>query len=82
MNTTAKVKFLVCHNYGMGGLWAIIFARSRSEIMEKFADLEIIDKPPLSMTQNELREIEAKNSLDIDDEPSGWLKCLGAKNKP
>lgn len=38
-----KSRFLVLHDYGMGGLWWWIHARSAHEIMETFAEVEVID---------------------------------------
>lgn len=71
-----KKKFLVCYDYGTGGLWAVILARSEDEITEKYPDIKLIEQPPISMTPAELRDVESKNSFDIDDEPAGWLKIL------
>jgi hypothetical protein len=62
-------RFLVLHDYGMGGLWWWIHARSEREIMETFAEVEVVDDP-------EDLERFADGSLDevhIDDEvmPAG-----------
>jgi hypothetical protein len=38
-------RFLVLHDYGMGGLWWWIHARSEREIMETFAEVEVVDAP-------------------------------------
>jgi hypothetical protein len=38
-------RFLVLHDYGMGGLWWWIHARSEREIMETFAEVEVVDDP-------------------------------------
>jgi hypothetical protein len=40
-------RFLVLHDYGMGGLWWWITASSAQEITSVFADVEIIDDPEL-----------------------------------
>jgi hypothetical protein len=39
-------KFLVCYDYGTGGLWAYIPAPSSEAITEKFPDLKVFVEPP------------------------------------
>lgn len=36
-------RFLVLHDYGMGGLWWWVRARSAQEIVETFAEVEVVD---------------------------------------
>ncbi len=36
-------KFLVVHDYGMGGLWWWVWARSAEEIVESLAEVEVVD---------------------------------------
>lgn len=36
-------RFLVLHDYGMGGLWWWIRARSAREILETFAEVEVVE---------------------------------------
>ncbi|MER6473060.1 hypothetical protein [Streptomyces collinus] len=40
-----KTRFLVLHDYGMGGLWWWVHARSAREVVETFAEVEVIDDP-------------------------------------
>lgn len=40
-----KQRYLVLHDYGMGGLWWWIHARSVREVQETFAEVEVIDDP-------------------------------------
>jgi hypothetical protein len=42
-SAAAKKRFLVLHDYGMGALWWWIHARSAREILEKFAEVEVVD---------------------------------------
>ncbi|MEU9731394.1 hypothetical protein [Streptomyces sp. NPDC048002] len=42
-DTTGKTRFLVLHDYGMGGLWWWIRARSAREVLETFAEVEVVD---------------------------------------
>jgi len=41
----SKQRYLVLHDYGMGGLWWWIHARSTREVRETFAELEVVDAP-------------------------------------
>ncbi|MEU4626447.1 hypothetical protein AB0G04_41515 [Actinoplanes sp. NPDC023801] len=41
----ALKRFLVLQDYGMGGLWWWIHARSEREIMETFAGVEVVGDP-------------------------------------
>ncbi|MFJ9413313.1 hypothetical protein ACIRPT_04005 [Streptomyces sp. NPDC101227] len=41
--TTPKQRFLVQHDYGMGGCWWWVLARSPREILETFAEVEVVD---------------------------------------
>jgi hypothetical protein len=40
-----KICFLVLHDYGMGGVWWWVRARSAREALETFAEVEVIDRP-------------------------------------
>ena len=70
----AKSRYLVCDDYGMGGVWAFITARSPDEITAKYPQLTVPTEPPSWMTtENEPGE---DMTFDIDDPPSGWLSLL------
>ncbi len=72
-----KRKFLVVHDYGTGGLWCVMAARSEAEIAEKFPELKVIEDRPPWMNDDEYRRIEIGSSFDIDDDPpKGWLAKL------
>lgn len=43
-DTPPKSRYLVLHDYGMGGLWWWVCARSAREIRETFAEIEVIDR--------------------------------------
>jgi hypothetical protein len=40
----SKQRYLVLHDYGMGGLWWWIHARSVREVRETFAEVEVVDE--------------------------------------
>lgn len=68
-----KEDFLVVYDYGSGGVWLVIHARSRDEITEKYRDLNVFDSRPDWMTDEEYHRIE-RSSLSCDiDTPTDWL---------
>ena len=58
-----KQRFLTVYDYGMGGCWQFIYARSKAEILEKFPDLEIVDSVPKQMDDDQLAKMRV---YDID----------------
>ncbi|MGP3919042.1 hypothetical protein [Nonomuraea sp. 10N515B] len=40
-----KQRFLILHDYGMGGSWWWVRARSAREVLETFAEVEVIEAP-------------------------------------
>jgi hypothetical protein len=42
-----KKPHLVCYDYGMGGVWAIMRAHSKDEILLKYPELTIADTQPI-----------------------------------
>jgi hypothetical protein len=73
-----KRKYLVVYDYGMGGVWGLIAARSEQEIHQKYPDLIIKEVRPGWMSDVIYDNIVLKSSFDIDDEPRGWLAKLGS----
>ena len=66
-----KKQFLVLHDYGMGGLWWWIHARSARQIVETFAEVEVIDDPEImahyasdSMTEVDIDAASMPPGLD------------------
>jgi hypothetical protein len=70
-----KHKFIVVYDYGTGGLWKIIEARSKEEILAKFKDLKIFEPRPIWMSDDKYNDLERK-IYDIDSQPTGWLARL------
>ena len=71
-----KRAYLVVYDYGTGGLWAIIMARSAAEIRARFPTLKIVEDRPKWMSAVDYESICTTNCVDIDDAPSGWLSEL------
>lgn len=73
-----KRKFLAVYDYGMGGTWSTIFARSATEIKDKFPQLTVYDyeRLPAWITPAWLTILESKRIYDIDEPPAGYFKLL------
>ena len=80
--TMKKKPFLVVYDYGQGGVWAVINARSKSEIKKKYPGLKIYRRKPLFMKKAMYDSIAADMTVNIDDEPSGWLAELKKQETP
>lgn len=70
-----KRDFLVVYDYGTGGVWAIVNARSVDEIETKFRDLTVIDARPKFMTDEIYSDLKQTMTFDIDH-PEGWITQL------
>ncbi|MEV0564905.1 hypothetical protein [Dactylosporangium sp. NPDC050588] len=64
MSDEPKRRFLVVHDYGMGGLWWWIHARSVRQIVETFAEVEVVEDPQIvaRFANEDLTEVD----VDID----------------
>jgi hypothetical protein len=40
----SKIRFLIVYDYGMGGIWGCVWARSAEEVAEQFLDASISDQ--------------------------------------
>lgn len=70
-----KSRFLVLHDYGMGGAWWWVHARSPREILEAFAEVEVVDSPEaIERADRDLDEVD----IDEPTMPPG-LDGLRAK---
>jgi len=65
----SKQRFLVVYDYGTGGVWGLLSARTEEEITERFPSLEIVADRPSWMTDDDWSRIESRMSFDIDDDP-------------
>ena len=73
-----KTKFLTVYDYGTGGVWTVICARSKEEITRMFPKLIVYDydQRPAWMEMKELTRIESKGVYDIDTPPNKFLSSL------
>ena len=71
-------EFLVCYDYGTGGLWGVLIAPSEAAIRVKYPDLIIADSLPKWMDEAELAT-RRETPFWLDDEPpQGLLRALVA----
>lgn len=73
---TMKRPFLTVYDYGQGGVWLFLLAESEQQIRERYPDLQIAEKPPQSLDEEQLADIRAGRTLDIDDESDPFLASL------
>ncbi|MFE9572834.1 hypothetical protein ACFYMW_30565 [Streptomyces sp. NPDC006692] len=58
-----KARFLVLHDYGMGGVWWWVHAGSAREILETFAEVEVVDSPDaIAQADGDLKEVDIDES--------------------
>jgi hypothetical protein len=72
----AKAPFLVVYDYGAGGVWSIVHARTAAEITAKYPELKVFEPRPAWMDDKEYARIARVRAFDIDAHPSGWLLTL------
>ena len=79
----SKRTFLTVYDYGMGGIWSFITARTKDEIRAKYPELTVIDERPEWMTDEKYDELVRKIRLhiDIDEKPSGWFEAVVANRE-
>ena len=70
-----KVSYLVGFDYGMGGLWAFVRARSKQEILDRYPRVDVFDAVPDFVKPFE-EELRCNSTYDIDDPPAGPLAAL------
>jgi hypothetical protein len=75
MASDDKTGHLVVYDYGTGGHWAYLFARTKEEIAAKYPELTIAEARPKWMSDETYDLITSVNAFDIDDEPPEWLKA-------
>ena len=69
-----RQRFLVVYDYGQGGVWAFIWARSADDIRQRFRDLEVVNTFPSWLAGDELARTEQTMTFDIDDvKPDDWI---------
>lgn len=70
-----KLSFLVCYDYGMGGLWGVVLAHSESEIMDAYPELIVVKGRPKFMSEEYLANL-VENPYDLDGASWGLLNVI------
>ncbi len=74
---SAKWNSLVAYDYGMGGIWAYLWAESDEQIRNKFSEVEVFAEPPAWWAKEKLAHIESEGVLDIENvSPESFAKAL------
>lgn len=77
-----KQTFLVCYDYGTGGVWFLMDAISKEQIEKLHPQfIPYTDKPDWMSDEDKVEYIQDAKDVgyhwDIDEKPKGWLKdCL------
>ena len=66
-------EFFVLHDYGQGGLWAILRAESEEQVRRKYQGVEVFEGRPPMLDDATVSSIRRAGVRDIDDPPAGWL---------
>jgi hypothetical protein len=68
-------EFLVCYDYGMGGLWAVMIAPSKTAISKTYPELLFAVEQPGWMTDEYFEKLRS-DPLWLDSPPTGILNAL------
>jgi len=78
-----KNRYLALYDYGSGGVWIFVHAKSADDITQKYPELLIMDERkhqsdlyPASMTDLEKMLLDKSLTYDIDDTPRGFCSRL------
>lgn len=75
MSGAQKSEYLIAYDYGSGGLWGVILARSEDEITGVYPEVTVVRNRPKWMTDERYAEL-ADTPYDIDGAPWGLLNAL------
>ncbi len=74
-----KKRFLVVDDYGTGGIWFVLLARSEDEVLERLGCVRVWapGARPEWMSAARLDEVAQRRTFDIDDLPAcAWMDRL------
>jgi hypothetical protein len=72
---SSKKPFLAVYDYGQGGIWVLIDARSAHEIEMLYPELKVFLHRPPWLSDEDIVDLEQKFRFDVDA-PTGWLATL------
>ena len=70
-----RARYLVVHDYGMGGLWGYVLADSADQIKARFPELDVVEERPAWMQQDLDDDLRAREE-DIESPDSGILSII------
>lgn len=76
MDASAKQVFLVAYDYGSGGLWGAVLARSEADIRRLYPELTIVHERPRWMSDEDHARICRDELHDIDGPAWGILDVV------
>jgi hypothetical protein len=76
-----KKNYLAVYDYGSGGVWMFIAARSKTEINTLYPQLTVVDVWPDWLTGEQLENVCKDFSFDIDKPPTGILRELAIQKQ-
>ena len=75
-NLSQKREFLAVYDYGMGGIWYVISARSIEEVQSHFPFFKVFEDPPKFISKDEYFRIRNESFQDIDLSESNQLSAI------
>lgn len=72
-NLPAKRRYLAVYDYGPGGVWLYIWAKSADDIFQSFPELEVVEPEPEHWTDEDRRRTEEKCTYDLEQDSDKGL---------
>ncbi len=68
--------FLVCYDYGMGGLWGVVMAPNEEAIKTVYPELDVVHGRPTWMTDERFQGICDTELHNVEGAPWGLLQAV------
>lgn len=69
-------EYLVVYDYGMGGVWAVMTAPSKTVVEAAYPELAVFDDRPDWVDDPEYARIKAKTGFRFDQPDEYWARRL------
>jgi len=70
--TTNNHQFLILYDYGQGGVWGIVTAESKNDVVNKMPYVKVKEQGPPWRNAAIVAQIPEKFRFSIDDVPVVW----------
>lgn len=67
-------EYLVVYDYGMGGIWAVVTASSKSDVEGAYPELVVVDERPDWVDDEEYQRIKARSGFRFDQPDEYWTR--------